>query len=534
MDLDKIAVRLRPRTPYEAVDLGFVLVREFWRPLLMGWLAGALPFFVGAALIMWLTPLFWLPLFALWWLKPLFDRIALFVLSRGFFGDLPPMNRTLGYALRGWRTWATLSDITWRRFNPMRSVAMPVRELEQLRGGAARERLNLLCRREVRLPGIMLAAVGFCVEWVLLIASVLLLIMVIPDASGIRVGDQLVWLFEGWGASPFIKIYILAMYFICMVAVETIYVAGGLGLYINRRVGLEGWDIELTFRRLARRLRQRSRALSRAAIILWTGAALFLSANITPGHAQPNPAEVAGADRGADLDQAPAPADDFDAQHHIAEILKDPIFGHDKTEKRWQIREDLFDDKTQKDDSHLPNSLLGAVAFGAEILIWIIVALSIIFALYFLVKYLKPHEASRPESAPDMIAPPVYEAVEPVRHIALPDDIVAAAMAAWQRGEHTESLSLLYRGTIRGLARGYRIEVAPSMTARQSIQMVREAGGPVEFIGELAAAWTQLVYAGRTIADEDAARLFASWKDHFSAAERPATKSTSPGTPEAP
>ena len=49
MDLDKIAVHLRPRTPYEAIDLGFVLVRNFWRPLLVGWLAGVLPFFVGAA-----------------------------------------------------------------------------------------------------------------------------------------------------------------------------------------------------------------------------------------------------------------------------------------------------------------------------------------------------------------------------------------------------------------------------------------------------------------------------------------------------
>ena len=30
-------------------------------------------------------------------------------------------------------------------------------------------------------------------------------------------------------------------------------VAGGFGLYLNRRTELEAWDIEITFRRMARR-----------------------------------------------------------------------------------------------------------------------------------------------------------------------------------------------------------------------------------------------------------------------------------------
>ena len=40
--------------------------------------------------------------------------------------------------------------------------------------------------------------------------------------------------------------------------VEPLYVAGGFSLYLNRRTVLEGWDIEIAFRRMARRLFEQS------------------------------------------------------------------------------------------------------------------------------------------------------------------------------------------------------------------------------------------------------------------------------------
>lgn len=529
MDLDKIAVHLRPRTPYEAVDLGFVLVRKFWRPLLVGWLAGALPFFVAAALIAALTPMFWLPLLALWWLKPLFDRIALFVLSRGFFGDLPPLKRTLGHTLRGWRSWAAISDITWRRFYGLRSVAMPVRELEQLRGSAASERLKLLFRRDIRTPGIMLWVVGFSVECMLLIASIVLLTLMVPEASGIDIGAQVVGVFDGTQVSATFKVYVFAMYFISMAAVETVYVASGFGLYINRRVGLEGWDIELTFRRLARRLHARSRALGRAAMIFLIGLGLSFATASTPAFAQPKDG-VRYVDISKSTPENPEgyyipgeegedPNSALDAQAEIAEILKDPVFGEDTTEKTWRVREGLFKNDADSKDNALSSSFISSLSSVAEIIVWLFVLIFVLVAVYFILKKTRIPVGAHGRDELKPIQPPTFEAVEHVVQISLPDDIVAAAMAAWQRGEMTESLSLLYRGTIRGLALGYRIEVDPSMTARQSIQMVREAGGPVEYISELAAAWTQVVYAGRGIEDEEAAGLFAAWKHHFSASK---------------
>ena len=74
---------------------------------------------------------------------------------------------------------------------------------------------------------------------------------------------------------------------------------------------------------------------------------------------------------------------------------------------------------------------------------------------------------------------------------------------------------MLYRGTISGLADGYAIEIDPSMTARECAKKVREAGGPADYVAEMARAWNTTVYADRRVSDEEARELFAAWRHHF-------------------
>ena len=46
MNLSKISVQVRPRNPYEAIDLGFVMARRWFIPLVLLWLIPALPVMV--------------------------------------------------------------------------------------------------------------------------------------------------------------------------------------------------------------------------------------------------------------------------------------------------------------------------------------------------------------------------------------------------------------------------------------------------------------------------------------------------------
>ena len=100
MRLEDLTVALRPRSAWEAVELGTALVRRHARAVWRPWLAGTLPAFalVNAACFAIDAP--WLAMLLMWWLKPLFDRIPLYVLSRAVFVEVPGTRATLRGAFR--------------------------------------------------------------------------------------------------------------------------------------------------------------------------------------------------------------------------------------------------------------------------------------------------------------------------------------------------------------------------------------------------------------------------------------------------
>ena len=87
MRLDQVSVELRPRSPWEAMELGNALVRRHARAIWRPWAIATLPVFALLNAAAWAIDALWLAALAMWWLLPLFDRIVLFVLSRAVFGD---------------------------------------------------------------------------------------------------------------------------------------------------------------------------------------------------------------------------------------------------------------------------------------------------------------------------------------------------------------------------------------------------------------------------------------------------------------
>src|SRR3546814_4264970 len=87
MKLESLRVELRPRSPWEAVELGSALVRRNAAAIWFPWLLLVGPVFVAVNLAALAVDRIWIAWLAMWWLKPLFDRIPLFVLSRAVFGE---------------------------------------------------------------------------------------------------------------------------------------------------------------------------------------------------------------------------------------------------------------------------------------------------------------------------------------------------------------------------------------------------------------------------------------------------------------
>src|SRR5690606_4436193 len=89
MKLESLRVELRRRSPWEAVELGTALVRRNAAAIWIPWLLLVAPVFVAVNLAALAVDRIWMAWLAMWWLKPLFDRIPLYVLSRAVFGETP-------------------------------------------------------------------------------------------------------------------------------------------------------------------------------------------------------------------------------------------------------------------------------------------------------------------------------------------------------------------------------------------------------------------------------------------------------------
>lgn len=246
MQLDRIQVVIRPRSSWESIDLGFSMVRHWWKPLYKIWfLFLLLILIITSPLLYWVEP-FWVG-YLLWWLKPLYDRIILYFFSHALFGEQPSFWQSLS-SLR--KTGLLMGLLTWRRFDLARSFNLPVWQLEGSRGKIASKRLKLLQRHNYDYDkAIWLTIICIHFEWLLMFSLFGLLYMFIPANYNVDF-FQFIFLNESY----WLENLNLIAYLFVIAIIEPLYVAAGFALYLNRRTHLEAWDIELAFRRIAEKL----------------------------------------------------------------------------------------------------------------------------------------------------------------------------------------------------------------------------------------------------------------------------------------
>jgi hypothetical protein len=240
MQIDALAVRLRPRSNMEAADLGVRLCQSSAREVYACYWAVAVP--LTALTLASFEIAAWIPSLALWLAKPWLDRTILFVLSRAAFGQQTRLS-DLWQARREtwWRQW--LLTWTWRRLSPWRSFTQPVFQLEGLRGRQLRRRVVQI-RRGRTGAAFMMTFVFVLAEIALLISLVSLIVWLAPKGYEPSLSALL---YDR--ASVVVVFGLQACYAAVVLFLEPFYVAAGFGMYLNRRAELEAWDIEQEFRR---------------------------------------------------------------------------------------------------------------------------------------------------------------------------------------------------------------------------------------------------------------------------------------------
>ena len=507
MRIDQLDVALRARSQWEAMELGTALVRRHAAAIWTPWLLLTSPVFVLLNLGGWWLDAFWLPALLMWWLKPVFERIPLYVISRGAFGAVPGTAQTLRAQMH-WGVRALPGYLLWRRLGPARALLMPVDLLE---GGDAAQRRQ---RRRV-LGGAayghatLLTLVCWHFEVMLQVAGIALVFMFVPLDSlpeSLRVAVSLI----GSDTPAWVWLGFNLLAWAAMTLIGPFYSGAGFGLYLNRRTQLEAWDVEIAFRRLGARLAQAAPLV----LVMVMGLAMLPLA--APVHAQDATAAAPAAHDnhktgGSQATAAATPADVFGAaqvdtagfRQAAARAYDDPQLGASHTVCRWE-RRNAEADKPQ------PREFPGGQLFGAvakllallsEAALWILVGallLALVLTARWWLPWLRGSGRRRRETESEVTAHALQ------LPDTLPPDILASARRLWHDGKPRHALALLYRASLDELAQRADIVLPPGSTEAQCLRAARRMPQEADrrLFAHMVRTWQYAAYAGRVPSDD--------------------------------
>lgn len=247
MRLDRLIIRLRERSPWEAMDLGTRVVVALTKCLIIPWFC-ILAIFMALSLFVQLSGYPFLGLLLFWLFKPVYDSLLLYILSNELFSEKITLNSVIKN-LSVWLIPGLKHSIYWWRLSPMRSFVMPIHNLEGLSGNLRKRRYDVL-QKNTSSYAIGLTAIAIGYEVLINLSLFAVVAFMIPDEFSSTIWSY----FEGSDESSSGLIFNTIFYGMAVFLIEPLYLSAGFLLYLNRRVNLEAWDIELVFKQISNRL----------------------------------------------------------------------------------------------------------------------------------------------------------------------------------------------------------------------------------------------------------------------------------------
>lgn len=484
MRLERLAVDLRPRNAWEAIDLGAAMLREWWPSLLRTWLVCHLPFVLLLSLVFLSYP--WTAILLLWWTKPVFDRFVLHVASRAVFGEASTLRATLA-AWREILSPGLLRALTIARFSGARSFHLPVFQLERQQGAAAIARMRVLDRKAAG-AAYWLTVVCVHFETVLVLSLATLVMVMMPAESG-GADRSLLELLANPGDST-LSIVDFGLYAFAVAVIEPLYVTAGLALYLHRRTQLEAWDVELAFRRMQSRIDPRSSRLAAILLALCAG----LGVVTWPGDAHATTGREA-------------------VRAAVDEVLAAPEFQEYRKEKRWLPRNRASQNSPPPEETSPTHPFLERLAEVLRGAVWLL-AIGVLALLLWLAR--RQHRPARAERRLAGRLPDVVLGMD-IRPAALPTDPAAAARKRLEDGRVRDALALLYRASLAALVHGHGVQLHEGTTEGDALRAGTDVLGEsaAAYWQSLLAAWQAVAYAARLPEREATARLVDAWPRHF-------------------
>ncbi|HAW94370.1 MULTISPECIES: hypothetical protein [unclassified Arsukibacterium] len=487
MDVKQLIIEPQIRSPWQVFDLAVRCYRLMWLPLCLLWLIAAMPLALLLALVV--DP--WIAGTIIWLCKPLLERPLLHYVSRAVFSEQADIRSCLrALATGGW--WQALLSITWYRFAWRRAFLAPVLLLEQQTADARQQRCRTLTRLYNDRQGFWLM---FCVHLELLILVMMLLLgySLLPAAL---VPDWLssLSMLESNVGGYLILLATLLSYSV----VAPLFVLGGFLMYINRRIVLEAWDLELKFRKIAVRLQS---VATLAVMLLCLNLAIYSQPLLADTEQAPpdntlvmtteattaNTAESITGSAGQSLYSAEHKAD---IKQQVEQIYQQ----HELLDYRTRWVNETSEQVAADNSDWL--SIFSFIADSLGVIGWLVIIAVTLGLLYWL--YQNYHRLFRPFSEK---APPAAPTV-PLMFADLPaelenDDLLAQAAIFQQAGNARLMTACLLRYALHYIQQHYPVKLSVTMTEQECLHAVNQntPGHISSIMARLIDLWIAIAWA---------------------------------------
>lgn len=210
-------------------------------------------------------------------------------------------------------------------------------------------------------------------------------------------------------------------------------------------------------------------------------------------------APLAGAAQPVAAGEAPTRAQ---VEQALEKVADDPNLATERTVNmlRWKKAEPVTDEpwwwKFANAFAHWFRGLFAWIAESARLLVWVLCGIAVALLAIFIARLVRGRGLPR---VPKQFVAPSHVRDLDIRPESLPDDVGAAALALWERGEQRAALALLYRGTLSRLVHVHTVPIRASSTEGECLALAkpRVPAAAANYAKQLVETWTGAVYGAR-------------------------------------
>ncbi len=440
--------------------------------------------------------------------------------SRNLFGESVSVGEVLLALPKLYKT-ECLQWLTFRRLSPTRSFDMPLTVLELLKAKQRSARQSVLHRNHsTAATWLSIVAVHF--ESIIAIALVSLVILMIPETIEI---DYFGILLEAEGMAVWAQGILC---YVAMALVGPFYATSGFALYVSRRIDLEAWDVEIRFRHLAASVERKSVKGSKKILV-----SFLLSLVLITGFSLPSDSVRANPEKPSTLALDDSTAAEKNTKVVIINILKGSDFHRMEAVSGWRLKD--FSSADEEKGNRIPDWLKALIEFFdsrdegdngytsliASVLKYTLWGGFIVVLLWLAYRYRETigkyarSYSSKPGGLDEDVTTVMFGL--DVRRESLPEDVPSEVRLLWEKGQHRESVGLLYGALLTGLIHQHGFVFSDGYTEGECVSIVESRGSSdlSLYTRRLTECWQNIAYGHVTPSESDVAELCSEWEAMF-------------------